>query len=275
MNLRGAFCLVWCATLAVTGMAILPCSRGQQPPTKSEKPATTATSATTTSTTNAETGLSGMAAFQEGLKEFRAESFGEAAKNFQTAAETQTMEVQKSHAYAWLARTELHLHNIGAAQTAAEKAVDTARDSSNAQTAMAEVYFRQGKIAEARQILIPLVKSQSGGARTYFALSKIYRITGNYKSAHELVEVAHKLDPRDPDIDVTWMWSLPRAERLAELKKRMEGADTEDKDEKAGLANRIAMMEDREKNPTRTCKLVSKWSTARRACGVRRMPSGD
>ncbi len=197
-------------------------------------------------------------AFQTGLKEFRTRQFQAAETSFALAADTQTDALLKSHAYAWLARTELHLYNVTAAQQAAEKAVDTARDSSNAQTAMAEVYFRQAKMAEAQQILIPLVKSQTAGARTYLALAKIYRAVGNYKSAQSLIEIGHRMDPKDPDLETLWLSAQTRDERLRDLKSKLEGNPGETAEEQENLAQRIKLLEDLGANPNRTCRLVSR-----------------
>ena len=243
MAFRRPTLLLGCVTVALLHPNFVPFSQGQEP-----------------APTNAtgEAAPIGIAAFQAGLKEFRAEQFGPAKKSFQAAADTQTDALLKSHAYAWLARTELHLYDVNAAQKAAENAVDTARESSNAQTAMAEVYFRQAKMAEAQQILIPLVKSQTAGARTYLALAQIYRAIGNYKSAQALVEAGHKMDPKDPDIGQLWLSTQTRQERLKELKIRLDENAGEGQQDQESLTQRISLLEDQEKNPNHTCRLVNR-----------------
>ena len=52
---------------------------------------------------------------------------------------------------------------------------------------MAEVYFREGNLAEAERILSGLVKSKNDTPRTYLGLANIYRATANYKSARALI----------------------------------------------------------------------------------------
>lgn len=201
-----------------------------------------------------------MGALQDGLKLFQKSEFAAAATNFETAASTQTDPPLKSHAYAWLARAYLHLHKVPEASAAAQKALDYGRDLGNAQTAMAEVYFRKGELPESEQLLVPLIKSHSGTARSDLVLAKIYRALGNYKSAHQLLEIAHNLDKKDPDIERAWYSSMNREERLADLKKRLNEGAFEDEEERIHLAASLAMMEDQQKNERRSCKLVSKVS---------------
>jgi tetratricopeptide (TPR) repeat protein len=252
-SLRTASLLRFVAILSMS-ISFAPLSGSQDPQAKPETAAITIASATAKGEVAAPAGIQ---YYLDGLKLFREEKFSAAATDFETAANTETAALLRSHAYAWLARAELHLHNLLAAESAAERALENARDASNAQTAMAEVYFRQGKIEESQQILLPLVRAQAAGSRTFFALAKIYLAAGNYKAARSLLEVGHKMDPKDPDVEEARVWSLTREERLQELKKRMEDGSFEDQEERAAITDIIAILEDWQKNQNRTCKLVS------------------
>jgi tetratricopeptide (TPR) repeat protein len=252
-SLRTASLLRFVAILSMS-ISFAPLSGSQDPQAKPETAAITIASATAKGEV---AGPAGIQYYLDGLKLFREGKFSAAATDFETAANTETAALLRSHAYAWLARAELHLHNLLAAESAAERALENARDASNAQTAMAEVYFRQGKIAESQQILLPLVRAQAAGSRTFFALAKIYLAAGNYKAARSLLEVGHKMDPKDPDVEEARVWSLTREERLQELKKRMEDGSFEDQEERAAITDIIAILEDWQKNQNRTCKLVS------------------
>src|SRR5579863_1415341 len=95
-----------------------------------------------------------MHSMQEGLQEYRKENFRAAAQKFEAAAAIQGAAMQTAHTYAWLARTYLHLHRVPEAEAAARKATETDKELANAQTALAEVYFREGKLAEASELLI-------------------------------------------------------------------------------------------------------------------------
>jgi predicted aspartyl protease len=201
-----------------------------------------------------------MHATQEGIKAYREEKFKAAAASFETAAASNANATQTAHAYAWLARSYLRLHLVPEAEEAARKAMDADKELANAQTAMAEVYFREGKFPEAEKLLIPLVKNQNAMSRTYLALAKIHRATANHKTARMLTEIAHKNDPKDPDIDEAWLFSMTRQERVEEWKKRLAEGRYEDGEEKLGLAAAIAVAADRNKNQNRSCTLVNKVS---------------
>jgi predicted aspartyl protease/Flp pilus assembly protein TadD len=228
---------------------------GQEPSTKTAGAATPAAAAS--GNASMEAAASQMHAMQEGLQEFRKENFKAAALKLETATAIQAPPMPTAHAYAWLARTYLHLHKVPEAEEAARKATDADKELANAQTAMAEVYFREGKLSEAEKLLIPLVKSQNAMSRTYLALARIHRATANYKTARVLTEVAHKNDPKDPDIDQAWLASMTPHERMDEWKKRLAEGRYEDDEEKQNLAAGIAVMEDRNKNANRSCKLAN------------------
>jgi len=198
---------------------------------------------------------------QDGLKAYRNENFPAAALSFEASAATHASSMATGHAYAWLTRAYLHLHKVPEAEEAAQKAVDADKGLANAQTAMAEVYFREGKLAEAETLLVSLVKSQNMMARTYLELARIHWATGNYKSARVLIDIAHQDDPKDPDIDKAWLTALTPKERMEEWKRRLAEGKYEDDREKLNLAAGLAVMEDREKNENRPCKLVNKVST--------------
>lgn len=198
-------------------------------------------------------------AIQDGINAFREENFKSAGQLFEAAAAIQGTAARNSHAYAWLARTYLHLHRISEAEQAATKATDADKESANAQAALAEVYFRQGKLAQAEEIALGQLKKQNTTPRTYLVLANVHRATANYKSARALVGIAYKSDPKDPDISESWSRSLTREEQLEESKKRLTGGKYED-DERQGLVAAIAVMEDRKKNENRTCRLVNSVS---------------
>jgi tetratricopeptide (TPR) repeat protein len=231
---------------------------GQEPSTMTR--AASVAAGSSRANADGETAATAMHLLQEGIKAYRAENFKAAALSFETAAATPSSAGPSAHANAWLARTYLHLHRVPEAEAAARKATDLDKEQANAQTAMAEVYFREGNLAEAERILSWLVKSQNTTPRAYLGLANIYRATANYKSARALIEVAHKNDPKDPDIEEFWIRSMTPKERVEEWRKRMAEGRFEDDEERQSLAAGIAVLEDRNKNVNRSCKLVNRVS---------------
>ncbi len=228
----------------------------QEPATKTPMAAPPEANSKTDS--NFEAAAVQMHALQEGLKLFREEKYRAAAGSLETAAASKASPLQTAHAYAWLARTYLHLHQVADAEEAIKKANDADKSLGNVQTAQAEVYIREGKLVDAEVLLISLVKAQNTTGRTYLGLARIHRATANYKSARALIEVAHKSDPKDPDIDRAWMISRTPKERIEELKRRLAEGRFDDEQEREGLAASIAVSEDHDKNANRTCKLTNK-----------------
>jgi len=161
-------------------------------------------------------------------------------------------------ALAWLARTNLHLRKTEEAEHAARKAIEVAPNSAAAQSALAEVLFRQAKFSEAEDIVKKLVKQQTSEARVYLTFSRIYTVTGNYKAAKTCIDIAHKLDESDPDIYAAWTDSLPRRERLEEWKKRLAAGIYEDERARADLVSAVTVLEEEEMQPRRSCELVEK-----------------
>lgn len=202
-----------------------------------------------------------MRSIQEGLQAFRDEKFNDAALSLEKAAAIHAGDLPTAHAYAWLTRAYLHLHKVPEAEEAAKKAIDADKDLANAQTAMAEVYFREGKLDESAKLLVAPAKSQNTMSRTYLGLANIQRAMGNYKSARVLIEMAHKSDLKDPDIERSWRTSMTFEERLEEWKRRLAEGKFEDNEERQNLTGDIALMEDQEKNLNRSCRLVSKAIT--------------
>jgi tetratricopeptide (TPR) repeat protein len=194
--------------------------------------------------------------FAQGLEFFQAEKFSNAAEQFQLAAALEPKGSALS--YVWLARSYLHLHKLTDAQSAVQKALQYDRDLPEAQTAEAELDFRLAKMSGAENIYKSLIMLKKAGARAYLGLAEIYHVTANYKTAKKLLDSAHSMAPKDPDISHAWISTLSRQERLAEFKKRFAESKYENEEEQTNLVDAIAILEDREKNPERTCKMTTK-----------------
>jgi tetratricopeptide (TPR) repeat protein len=193
---------------------------------------------------------------EEGIAAFRLQSFPSAAAKFSEA--TGALGTQGAIAYAWLARADLHLHNVEQAEAAARKALQMDGNLPAAQSALAEVCFRQAKFDEADAIAKKLVQANTSDARAYRTLAEIYWATANYRAAKSNIDAAHDLDPEDPDISAEWAETLPPHEHLRELKKRLTGGSFEAQRGKKDLALEIALLEGQENQPARACRLSTK-----------------
>ena len=152
----------------------------------------------------------------------------------------------------------MHLNKVDEAETAARKANEAAPELAAGQSALAEVYFRQARFPEAEAIVKKLIREDTSDARAYLTLGRIYDATANHKAAKSSIDAAHKLDNNDPDVYFYWLDTLPRSERLVEIKRLLVGGVPADEKERKALLAEIALAEDQEKQPVRTCRLTAK-----------------
>lgn len=161
-------------------------------------------------------------------------------------------------AYAGLARVYLKQHRVADADAAAAKSMELAPGSDFAKIAVAEVRFRQGRIAEAETIFTALVRANSAEARAYYGLGRVYWVTSYYQHAKLMFDMANERDPQDPEIHRRWLYTLTRKERLAEWKgMAASGDDDEDSDEKEHLHTGLVLLTDAEEQNRKGCRLVS------------------
>jgi tetratricopeptide (TPR) repeat protein len=159
-------------------------------------------------------------------------------------------------AYAGIARVYLRLRNPASALDAAEKGVALTPGKAPATVALGEVDFRLGKLADAEKLWLASIRNCEPDGRAHLGEARLARATSNYLRARHEIEAAHKIDPHDPDIERVWMSSLTREERIKALQERIGDQTDDDADEKNGLAQMLALLEDESENPMHSCKLA-------------------
>jgi len=194
--------------------------------------------------------------FLEGVALYRAEDFAGALARYTDAGKSGGQD--SAAAYAWAARASLHLMRPEEAETEAKEALELNKDLPTAQSAMGEVFFRQGKFVEAENTFRNILLAKIPDSRACLGLARLYRATANHKAAKAMIDQAHAIDSQDPDIFWEWLRTLGRKGRLEALKARLAMFSGNDADEQAGIYAMVAVLEDREKKPERGCKLVTK-----------------
>ena len=164
-------------------------------------------------------------------------------------------------AYAGLARVYLKEKRVADAAAAAAKAIEAGPKSPDAHVAHAEVLFRQGKIPESENELVEVVNSGQHSARAYLDLAEVDEAASFYGRAKSMIEMAHRVDPSDPDIRREWLFTLPRAERLKELKDYLAGETDDDAEDRADLMRILTLLQDETAEPKRTCRQITKVSS--------------
>ena len=102
--------------------------------------------------------------------------------------------------------------------------------------ARAEIWFRQGRLAEAEKEFVDVINSGYPEARAYLGLARERRAIAMYKSATRMIEMAHQIDPADPDIQEQWIGTLSSSERIRYLEKSLAGDNNWDADRRASIA---------------------------------------
>jgi tetratricopeptide (TPR) repeat protein len=164
-------------------------------------------------------------------------------------------------AYAGLARTYLKQQNIELAAETAAKGTAEAPDSPMTHTALGEVLFRQGRIAEAEKEWVKAVNVPHPDARACLGLAILSDAYSLHARARRMLEKAHQLDANDPDIQWRWFPTLKRAERIRWLESYLAGPTNDDPDERESLQEMLSYLKEREKQPNSSCKLVNKLTS--------------
>jgi tetratricopeptide (TPR) repeat protein len=159
-------------------------------------------------------------------------------------------------AYTGLARVYLRQEKVSEAFAAANSAVALTPGKTPAITALGEVYFRQGKLKEAESAFLNPLRACDVDARSYLGLSRLYRATSNYARAKNSIDQAYKLDPDDPDIQRSYMYSLSRFEVAAFLRTYLSRETDDDAEHRHNLQRQLELLEDESQQKAR-CRITS------------------
>jgi tetratricopeptide (TPR) repeat protein len=186
---------------------------------------------------------------------FRSGEFAEAVAQYQKLIQEG---LNVGAAYAGLTRVYLKTKKVDDAYDAARKAVKLAPTLSDAHTALGDVYFRMGNLFDAAKEFLVAFDSKTPTARAYFGMFRINAAAFDEKTALAALTRAYELNPKDPDIASAWMAYRPLPDRIASLKPYLASDDKYyDRTERAEMKESLAVLEDMEAHPERTCSLTS------------------
>jgi tetratricopeptide (TPR) repeat protein len=190
----------------------------------------------------------GKAAFQAGKFQLAVDTFSKVLAEEPNSAE----------AYAGLIRVFIKQNDLSKADETAKKGIAATDDSKFLHTAVAELYFRQGKIGDSELLYVKVLNSGSRDARAYLGLARIRRATSMFKQEKEFIDRAYQLDPLDPDVQKYWMGTLKRPARIKFLEEYLSRESNDDRYEREHLRAYLEILKDRDQNSRRNCRLVSK-----------------
>jgi tetratricopeptide (TPR) repeat protein len=190
----------------------------------------------------------------EALTLYRNGDFDGAIRDYQQILQENPASTE---AYAGLTRVYLKNKDVQQAADTIHKALQTA-DGPAVHVALAEVYFRQGKISAAEEEWAKVINSGHADARAYLGLARVRWAISNYKSGWAMIDKAHALDPSDPEILLDWVGKLSRAERTQFLENYLAGANNDDEETRTAMRHYLEYIKARAKDPRSACHLVSK-----------------
>ncbi len=191
----------------------------------------------------------------EALSLYRKGSFSAAIEKYQHILQDNP---KSPDAYTGLTRIYLKQGNVSLAADTVTKGLLAATNSSGLHVALGEVYFRQGKIAEAEQEWVNVINSGRGDARAYLGLARVRNAISMYGKGKTLIDKAHNLDPNDPDIERDWAETLRSSERIKYLETYLNGPNNDDAEKRAATQRYLDYLKARANEPRRSCHLVGK-----------------
>ena len=165
---------------------------------------------------------------------------------------------KSTEAFVGMARVHLKQEKIQLAieDLAGGSAVGTA--SAALETALGELYFRQGKLAEAEKQFIKVVNTGGVDARAYLGLARVRTAISMYQKAKTHIDRAHELQPEDPEIQREWLQTLRRSERIPMLESYLRGATNDDADDRERLTRHLLLLKAMQKQGGGRCHLVNR-----------------
>src|ERR1700679_3788895 len=139
--------------------------------------------------------------------------------------------------------------------SAANQAMELTPGRAPAIVALGEVYYRQGKFADAEMAFVKPIQNCDLDARAFWGLYRVHAASRNMKHAKMDIDQAFKLDPNDPDIQRAYFGTLSIDERIQSLKKDL--AQAGDEATKADTQKELDALEERKASPKNACRLAT------------------
>jgi predicted aspartyl protease len=143
-----------------------------------------------------------------------------------------------------------------------QKALTQNPQSAVLMTALGEVQYRAGRPWLALSTANASIKLDPCNPQSRLLSARIFRLNSFYATAASEIKTAHALDPTNPRIRSTWLDTLPRKERIAELEAYLASANGEDAESMKGLHFYLDFLKQQDIEPHKACRLVSNNETA-------------
>jgi tetratricopeptide (TPR) repeat protein len=157
-----------------------------------------------------------------------------------------------------LSNVLLHQEKFLEANDLLVKASNTNSDSAVLFTALGFVQSRSGTPWTAAQSAARAIAFDPCNARARLLYSKLLNLSSMHKSAAAQLQVAHAIDPVDPEIREEWMTGRPLKERIKDAEEFLNGRNGLDPDEQKRWRSYLDHLKKVSEQPPRPCQRVSK-----------------
>ena len=163
---------------------------------------------------------------------------------------------------AGLVEVLLHQQKVTEADAIVQKALTQNSQSPVLMTALGEVQYREGTPWLAFSTVNTSIKLDPCYPQSRLLSARILRLNSFYASAANEISTAHALDPTNPRIRSTWLDTLPRKERIAELEAYLASPNGQDAETIKRLHFYLDYLKQQDIEPHKACRLVSNTETA-------------
>jgi Tfp pilus assembly protein PilF len=139
-----------------------------------------------------------------------------------------------------LVRALIGQDKVDAAAKDAEAWAAAAPDNSLALTALGDVRLRQGDPREAFSQFQKAAQADLCNARAFYGVAEVDGLAGLFASSKRLIEEAYRRHPTDDDINMAWIETRQRSERLAKLADYAEHSDQISEENRAKMKTSLA-----------------------------------
>jgi tetratricopeptide (TPR) repeat protein len=155
-----------------------------------------------------------------------------------------------------LARSLLATQKIDEALTAVMAGVAAHPDSAKMMIVLGDIHFRRAEMEDAEKAYQAALQIDPKAVKAYLGLARIYDAYSFDAHSYAALKRAHDLDPKNPDVQLMWLGTVPRKERLAGLREYLAAPHAENLGERSGVAQYVRYLEKTADQPPHACRLV-------------------
>jgi len=193
------------------------------------------------------------AALMSGDQLFSVGKLTEATKQYRLALKINS---NLESAQAGLARTLLITQETDEALTVALAGMAAHPDSPRLLVILGDIQFRRAEMEQAEKAYQTALQVNPKEAKAYFGLARLYQAYALEAHSYAALKRAHDLDPKDPDIQLMWLDTLPRKERLAGLREYLATPHPEVQGRRQAVEESVRYLEKTADQPPHSCKMV-------------------